>query len=150
MIPAIGALLVAEYLLKGTCTENPCSVIFPNPNGKPVTSVADVAFDHTLPLAVLQTMRTMTPTKRLLCLIRIFKHQADDVFQFGISPNATAEGFFGRLKQEFFHKRSFKGVSMGEFIDMLDDYMVWYRDKRIKTEYDTSIMDCRRELGLVA
>lgn len=38
---------------------------------------------------------------------------------------------------------------MGEFVDMLDDYMVWYRDKRIKTEYGTSIMDRRRELGLV-
>lgn len=30
--------------------------IFPNPNGKPVTGVADVAFDHTLPLAVLQRL----------------------------------------------------------------------------------------------
>lgn len=53
----------------------------------------------------------------------------------GCSPgNAAAEGFFGRLKQEFFHKRSFAGVSMDGFIDMLDDYMVRYRDRRIKTE----------------
>ena len=53
----------------------------------------------------------------------------------GCSPdNAAAEGFLGRLKQEFFHKRSFAGVSMDEFVDMLDGYMVWYRDKRIKTE----------------
>ena len=30
----------------------------------------------------------------------------------GCSPdNAAAEGFFGRLKQEFFHKRSFAGVA---------------------------------------
>lgn len=69
----------------------------------------------------------------------------------GCSPdNAAAEGFFGRLKQEFLHKRSFAGVSMDEFIGMLDDYMVWYRDKRIKTEFGMSIMDRRRELGLVA
>ena len=69
----------------------------------------------------------------------------------GCSPdNAAAEGFFGRLKQEFFHKRSFAGVSMDGFIDMLDDYMVWYRDKRIKTEFGMSIMDRRRGLGLVA
>ena len=69
----------------------------------------------------------------------------------GCSPdNAAAEGFFGRLKQEFFHKRSFAGVSMDEFIGMLDDYMVWYRDKCIKTEFGMSIMDRRRELGLVA
>ncbi|WP_047289047.1 hypothetical protein [Bifidobacterium bifidum] len=39
---------------------------------------------------------------------------------------------------------------MDEFIGMLDDYMVWYRDKRIKTEFGMSIMDRRRELGLVA
>ena len=69
----------------------------------------------------------------------------------GCSPdNAAAEGFFGRLKQEFFHKRSFAGVSMDEFIGMLDDYMVWYRGKRIKTEFGMSIMGRRRELGLVA
>lgn len=49
--------------------------------------------------------------------------------------NAAAEGFFGRLKQEFFHERSFAGVSMDGFVDMLDGYMVWYRDKRIKTEF---------------
>ena len=69
----------------------------------------------------------------------------------GCSPdNAAAEGFFGRLKQEFFHKRSFAGVSMDGFINMPDDYMVWYRDRRIKTEFGMSIMDRRRELGLVA
>lgn len=69
----------------------------------------------------------------------------------GCSPdNAAAEGFFGRLKQEFFHKRGFQGVSIDEFITLLDEYMVWYRDKRIKTEYGMSIMDKRIELGLVA
>lgn len=69
----------------------------------------------------------------------------------GCSPdNAAAEGFFGRLKQEFLHKRSFAGVSMDGFIGMLDEYMVWYRDKRIKTEFGMSIMDRRRMLGLVA
>ena len=69
----------------------------------------------------------------------------------GCSPdNAAAEWFFGRPRQEFFHKRSFAGVSMDGFIDMPDDYMVWYRDKRIKTEFGMSIMDRRRKLGLVA
>ncbi|TCD74386.1 transposase [Bifidobacterium longum subsp. longum] len=69
----------------------------------------------------------------------------------GCSPdNAAAEGFSGRPRQESFHKRSFAGVSMDGFIDMPNDYMVWYRDKRIKTEYGTGIMDRRRKLGLVA
>lgn len=54
----------------------------------------------------------------------------------GCSPdNAAAEGFFGRPRQEFFHRRSFAGVSMDGFVDMLDGYMAWYRDKRIKTEF---------------
>lgn len=43
----------------------------------------------------------------------------------GCSPgNAAAEGFFGRPRQEFFHKRSFAGVSVDGFIGMLDEYMV--------------------------
>ena len=69
----------------------------------------------------------------------------------GCSPdNAAAEGFFGHLKQEFFHKRSFQGVSIDGFAKMLDEYMVWHRDKRIKLEYGMSIMDKRIQLGLVA
>ena len=54
------------------------------------------------------------------------------------------------IKQEFLRKRGFAGVSMDRFIGMLDGYMVWYRDRRIKTEFGMSIMDRRRELGLVA
>ena len=53
-------------------------------------------------------------------------------------------------KQEFFHKRSFQGVSIDEFVTLLDECMVWYRDKRIKLEYGMSIMDKRIGLGLVA
>jgi transposase InsO family protein len=69
----------------------------------------------------------------------------------GCSPdNAAAEGFFGRLKQEFFHKRSFAGVTMEGFVAMLDEHMRWYRDTRIKTEFGMSIMDKRRQLGLVS
>ncbi len=40
--------------------------------------------------------------------------------------------------------------AMDEFIGMLDDHMVWYRDKRIKMESDMSIMGQRRRLGLTA
>lgn len=59
------------------------------------------------------------------------------------------EALRGRPRQEFFHRRSFAGVSMDGFVGMLDDYMVWYRDRRIKTEFGMSIMDRRRRLGLV-
>ena len=67
-----------------------------------------------------------------------------------IRLHSAEEPLRGRLKQEFFHRRSFAGVSMDGFISMLNEYMVWYRDRRIKTEFGMSIMDRRRELGLVA
>ena len=69
----------------------------------------------------------------------------------GCSPdNAAAEGFFGRLKQEFYHSRDFTGTSIDEFMASLDQYLTWYRDTRIKTEYGMSITAKRRELGLRA
>lgn len=51
----------------------------------------------------------------------------------GRSPdNARAEGFFGTLKQEFFYARNWKGATKGCFIRALNDYIVWYRDEKIK------------------
>ena len=41
-------------------------------------------------------------------------------------------------------------MQVGVVTFLLDEYMVWCRDKRIKTEYGMSIMDRRIELGLVA
>ncbi|MDM8323619.1 IS3 family transposase [Bifidobacterium pullorum] len=60
------------------------------------------------------------------------------------------QGFFGRLKQEFFHGRDFAGVTIKGFIERLDAYMTWYRDGRIKLTFGTSIAKRRRELGLMA
>ena len=41
------------------------------------------------------------------------------------SPDSAAvEGFFGRPRQEFFHKRGFTGISLDGLIGMLDEYMV--------------------------
>ena len=70
----------------------------------------------------------------------------------GCSPdNSRAEGFFGRLKVEFFYGRGWDGVSMEEFMDMLDAYLVWYRDERRKSDLGyVSPMRYRRELGLAA
>ena len=51
------------------------------------------------------------------------------------------------LDQVFF---SLDADKFKQFTAMLDEYMVWYRDKRIKTEYGMSIMDKRIQLGLVA
>ena len=70
----------------------------------------------------------------------------------GCSPdNARCEGFFGRLKVEFFYGRDWDGVTIEEFITMLDAYLRWYRDIRIKSDLDyKSPMQYRRDLGLVA
>ena len=70
----------------------------------------------------------------------------------GCSPdNARCEGFFGRLKIEFFHGCDWTGVTLGEFMDMLDAYLRWYRDVRIKGDLDyRSPMQYRRDLGLLA
>ena len=70
----------------------------------------------------------------------------------GCSPdNSRAEGFFGRLKIEFFYDRDWSGVTLEEFADMLDAYMRWYRDVRIKSDLGyMSPMQYRQSLGLAA
>lgn len=70
----------------------------------------------------------------------------------GCSPdNARCEGFFGRLKIEFFYGRDWNGVSIEEFAGMLDAYLRWYRDVRVKSDLGyRSPMQYRRDLGLAA
>lgn len=70
----------------------------------------------------------------------------------GCSPdNSAMEGFFGRLKNEFFHGRDWNGVSIDEFSIMLDEYMKYYRDVRIKESLGwMSPMQYRKALGLAA
>ena len=51
----------------------------------------------------------------------------------GCSPdNAACEGFHGRLKNEFFYNRSWRNISIDSFIELLDEYIRWYCEKRIK------------------
>lgn len=66
----------------------------------------------------------------------------------GCSPdNAACEGFFGRLKNEFFYGRSWAGVSIEEFIRRLDHYLRWYNQERIKMSLGgRSPMEYRRGL----
>ena len=37
--------------------------------------------------------------------------------------NAAYEGLFGRIKNEMFYNRSWTGVSIDKFIDILNDYL---------------------------
>ena len=70
----------------------------------------------------------------------------------GCSPdNSACEGFFGRLKNEMFYNHKWEGVTIEEFIDILDTYIQWYSEKRIKVSLGgMSPMQYRRSLGLVA
>lgn len=70
----------------------------------------------------------------------------------GCSPdNSACEGFFGRLKVEFFYGEIWKNSSIDEFIDKLDQYIIWYNEKRIKMSLGgMSPMAYRQSLGLVA
>lgn len=70
----------------------------------------------------------------------------------GCSPdNARAEGFFGRLKVEFFYGQDWSGVTMEEFMGRLDAYLSWYRDGRLKSNLGyMSPAQYRRSLGLAA
>lgn len=65
--------------------------------------------------------------------------------------NAACEGFFGRLKNEMFNNRKWIGVSIEEFVQLLDDYIHWYNEKRIKQSLGgLSPLDYRRKMGLTA
>ena len=70
----------------------------------------------------------------------------------GCSPdNSACEGFFGRLKNEMFYVCSWQDVSIDEFIKILDDYMHWYAEERIKISLGgISPIQYRRQLGLIA
>ena len=62
--------------------------------------------------------------------------------------NAACEGFFDRLKNEFFHWRDWRGVSAEEFMAGLEAYPAYYRNRRIKESLGwLSPMEYRRKLG---
>lgn len=71
--------------------------------------------------------------------------------------NARAEGFFGSLKEEFYNGRDWSRTNVEDFIEQLDEYIRWYRDKRLKSfrdeggrlYYDT-IANRRKRLGYAA
>ena len=69
----------------------------------------------------------------------------------GCSPdNSACEGVFGRLKNEMFYNTDWSGVSLSKFIDILNNYLIWYNETRIKKSLGyMSPMEYRRSLGLV-
>ena len=64
------------------------------------------------------------------------------------ADNAACEGFFGRIKSEMFYGRSWRGVSVRQFIEILDDYLRWYNQRRIKMSLGAmSPMEYRESLS---
>ena len=70
----------------------------------------------------------------------------------GCSPdNSACEGFFGRLKNEMFYNRNWAGVTLKQFIEILNNYLIWYNETRIKTSLgNMGPLEYRRNLGLAS
>ena len=70
----------------------------------------------------------------------------------GCSPdNAACEGFFGRLKTELFYPRKWRATTIEQFIQVLDSYIRWYNEKRIKVSLGSlSPLEYRESLGMAA
>ena len=65
--------------------------------------------------------------------------------------NAACEGFFGRLKNELVYPRDWKGTTIEQFIEVVDSYIRWYNEKRIKISLGSlSPIEYRESLGLGA
>ncbi|MFZ6693915.1 IS3 family transposase [Undibacterium sp. SXout20W] len=63
--------------------------------------------------------------------------------------NAACEGFFGRLKTEMFYLREWQATTIEQFIQVLDSYIRWYNEKRIKISLGSrSPLEYRESLGL--
>ena len=70
----------------------------------------------------------------------------------GCSPdNAASEGFFGRLKTELFYPRNWQATTIEQFIEVVDSYIRWCKEKRIKISIGSlSPLEYRASLGIAA
>ena len=65
--------------------------------------------------------------------------------------NSACEGLFGIIKNEMYYFKSWIGVSIEQFIEELDRYLVWYNHKRIKISLGAkSPVEYRWSIGLTA
>lgn len=87
---------------------------------------------------------------RLIASLLAVPPSAFAQFESGCSPdNAACEGFFGRLKTELFYSRDWQAVSTDQFIEVVDSYIRWYNEKRIKISLGAlSPIEYRESLGL--
>ena len=68
----------------------------------------------------------------------------------GCSPdNSACEGLFGRIKNEMFNCRDWTNVSVHEYKTILNEYLLWYNERRIKISLSNmSPMEYGQSLGL--
>lgn len=68
----------------------------------------------------------------------------------GCSPdNSACEGFFGTIKNEMFYNEGQSRTTVKEFIPCLENYLIWFRERRIKESLGyKSMIDRRRENGI--
>lgn len=68
----------------------------------------------------------------------------------GCSPdNSACEGFFGRMKNEFYYGKIWTKVSLKEFIVLINNYIHWYNEKRIKVSLGCMFpTEYRQSLGI--
>ena len=67
------------------------------------------------------------------------------------ADNSACEGVFGILKNEMFYNTDWTGISISDFIEILNNYLVWYNESRIKKSLGyMSPMEYRRSPGLAA
>lgn len=63
--------------------------------------------------------------------------------------NAACEGFVGRLKTEMFCLGDRRSTTIAEFVEVLNAYVRWYNEKRIKGSLGyLSPIEYRESLGL--
>ena len=68
----------------------------------------------------------------------------------GCSPdNSACEGFFGRMKNEMYYGKKWVKTHADSFIKLIDEYMTWYKAKRIKISLGgLSPLEYRHSLGI--
>ena len=69
----------------------------------------------------------------------------------GEPEDAACECFFGRLKTELFYPRNWQDSTIEQFVEVVDSYIRWYNEKRIKISLGSlSPLEYRESLGLTA
>ena len=94
--------------------------------------------------------RSRSRNRRSRC--RKHRSRSSEIRSKGCSPdNAACEGFFGRLKTELFYPRQWQATALEQFMQVLDSYIRWYNENRIKISLGSlSPIEYRESLGLMA